>query len=130
MMPTVASSYVNKCEMPSWHVQIIIRITKVMIILNTMVKRAYFLAWLIFYRPRKTPVKALAAIEMPRGTMKIRPSRLAIMTYAARASTLIRPAEIASSSKHHHSKQSIQTPGIPIFRYSPILWNACASGFP
>ena len=76
----------------------------------------YFFAYSIFISPRKTPVSAEAAYEVPRGIMKINPTMLTTTTSAANASTLMRPEKIASNSKTHHSKQSMQAPGILIFR--------------
>jgi hypothetical protein len=43
-------------------------------------------------------------------------------TSAAKEATLIYPAKIANISKAHHSKQSIEAPGIPIFKYALHYW--------
>ena len=85
-------------------------------ILKSIVNLAYFLACGTFCAPRKMPVNAEAAYEIPKGSIKMNETMFTITTSAASASTDIRPEKIASSSKTHHSKQSIQAPGMAVCR--------------
>jgi hypothetical protein len=56
--------------------------------------------------------------------MKIKVTKLMMTTSAASAITPRYPEKMASSSKAHHSKQSIIAPGMPIRRYLPQSLNA------
>ena len=53
---------------------------------------------------------------MPKGTIKIKFAILMRITWAAKDSTLMRPAKIAKISKHHHSKQSASADGTLIVK--------------
>ena len=90
--------------------------TVVTTILKMSVNLEYLFAYSIFISPRKTPVRAEAAYEVPKGIMKMNATILTTTTSAASASTLMRPEKIASNSKTHHSKHSMQAPGILILR--------------
>ena len=92
-----------------------IRIMMVTMMLKSSTMREYLLACLIFISPKKTPVRAEAAYEVPRGTMKMNVTMFTITTSAAKASTLIKPENMASNSKTHHSKHNMHAPGIAIF---------------
>ena len=107
------------------------RKTNIMAITNALkaiVSLEYFLALSIFPQPRKQPVKAEAAKDVPRGIINMKAAILLRTTSAARASTLISPEKIANSSKHHHSKHIRQAPGRPILIYSHMFSKTRLSG--